>query len=118
MLYDRDLKVLNRLLEATREGSIVWREDDAGGYTAEVGGRRIYFRFRYFESTDQIGADPLMIELGMPGLNAGFFAGTEGYCLFLEILAEAFESWRYYRDNTHFALNFLDESLPERPRPE
>ncbi len=106
--------LLDRLVERTKAGRVVWREEVDGWFTAEIGGTfPARFRFLYFEATNQIGADPLAIQLMMPGWNGVYFAGTEGFQCFREILAIAFEGWRPAPDPRE-ALRLLDEGLRER----
>ena len=112
MIYARDVELLRRILDATREGLIIWREEQDGWFAADVGGCRLLFRHLYYEATNQIGADPLAIELSMPGRNAAFFAGTEGYALFEEILGMAFDKWRTTGDPSD-ALRRLEKGLLE-----
>jgi len=111
--YWAELEILNRLLEATRVGDIVWSEEDEGQFNATVGGRGIYFRFLYYEATNQDGADPRMFEFGMPGLNGGYHCGTEGWSILMEILESAFEKRRPSGDPDG-AMKFLDRALPAR----
>jgi hypothetical protein len=113
MRYKQVLAVLEVLLEATKSKALTWEKSVEGvsdWYCTELAGRAICFRQLYFEATNQIGADPYMFDLHMPGLNDCFACGTEGYYLMLEILGAAFEEWRSDRDN-EFALRFLRESL-------
>lgn len=50
-----------------------------GWYERELGGETMMMRFRYFESLREVGARPRMVELDIPGWNAGFFCGTYGF---------------------------------------
>jgi hypothetical protein len=110
MIHERDLQILRRLHKATVDKSIIWSESADGWYSCSVGGREITCRFLYFEATNQPGADRQMIDFKMPGRNARFACGTQGFDLLMEILAEAL-GWKQldYAD----PLKFLDKALPE-----
>jgi len=116
MIYQRNLTVLKRLYAATEAKRITWTEgktEDGFGdkcYTAVVGGREIWFRSLYYEATNQIGADPLAIELQMPGLHTKFAIGTKGNDILMEVLACAF-AWDIY--DRLDPLGVLDDALPE-----
>jgi hypothetical protein len=116
--HERDLAVLERLLEATRRGDVVWRGSESGEwFEAGLAGREINFRFLYFEATNQVGADRQAIEFNMPGLNARFFCGTEGFDLLLDILGAAFEGWRG-EPTSDYAMTFLNGALSGDPATE
>lgn len=53
-----------------------------------------------------------MIDFHMPGLNAGFASGTEGWHILLEILSEGVEKWKGSMDD--LAIEFLNNVLPEK----
>lgn len=112
--HERDLAVLKRLLDASQERAIEWTQGDhAEWFETTLDGRTISLRFLYFEATNQIGADRHAIDLNMPGLNARFFCGTEGYDLILDLLDEAIEGWRSPLESD-YALTFLNEALTKR----
>ena len=109
--HARDLAILRRLLAATRAGQIAWgEEDDAGYFTAELAGREIHLRRMWYEATNQIGADPRAFEVSLPGANLGFFAGTEGWSLVLDILDAGRPEWRRHHDRLD-PLAWLDAAL-------
>ena len=110
MIHQRDIAILQKLHAATATKTISWKEGDDGWYTASVGGREICFRFLYFEATNQVGADRHMIDFQMPGRNARFACGTEGFDILMEILACAFE---WDTPGGVDPLQFLDGSLSE-----
>ena len=96
MSHEQVVSVLKLLLEATKSKALTWEKSVDGlsdWYCAKLGGREIAFRQLYFEATNQIGADPYMFDLHMPGLNDCFACGTEGYRLMMEILGAAFSEW-------------------------
>ncbi len=108
--YENTLEVLSRLLTATETGSIVWHDDVNDWRTTEIGTDKndtASYRFRYIEAGPQIGADPYMLELQMPFLNAGFFLGTEGYELLLAIHLASTGS---PRDDGSEAVTFLNRN--------
>lgn len=110
MIHEGEVKVLERILAATREGAIAWREEADGWYSSDSVLAWMMFRFRYYEATNQVGADPLAVEFSMPALNGVYFAGTAGYGLFREILAAAFEKWHLPFEPGR-ALALLEEGL-------
>jgi hypothetical protein len=111
MIHQNGLTLLSRIHLETCAGNIAWRQDDDGWYSAEIGARYpASFRFLVFEATNQVGVLPSAIELFMPGLSTVYFAGTEGFDLFLEILAAAFERWRPAPDPSK-ALQHLERGL-------
>jgi len=67
----------------------------------------ISYRFRYIEAEPQIGADPYILHLSMPGLNAGFFIGSEGYELLFDIHVASTDG---EHDDGTDALAFLDRN--------
>ena len=104
MSHEQVVSVLNLLLEATKFKALTWEKSVDGlsdWYCAKLGGREIAFRQLYFEATNQIGADPYMFDLHMPGLNDCFACGTEGYRLMMEILGAAFSEWKKSSSNRH-----------------
>ena len=62
------IKVIKRLLDATRAGRIAWVREDQyqKWFSTELGDREICFRFLYLEACNQDGADRYAIELFMP----------------------------------------------------
>jgi hypothetical protein len=116
MSHEQVLEVLKLLLEATKSGTLTWKKSVdslSDWYSTELAGREICFRQLYFEATNQIGADPYMFDLHMPGLNDCFACGTEGYKLMMEILW-AGGGWEN-RGDPEFAIRFLRESLADKP---
>ncbi len=88
MRHQNTLEVLGRLLAATRDGKITWRDDLNDWRTTNIGdadNNTVSYRFRHIEAPPQIGADPYILELTMPFLNAEFTIGTEGYELLFQI---------------------------------
>ena len=110
MIHQRDIAILQKLYNATVAKAITWTEGDDGWYTTNVGGREICFRFLYFEATNQVGADRSMIEFHMPGRNARFACGTEGFDILMEVLDAAFGWGIAGRGDP---LKFLDDALPD-----
>ncbi len=114
MRYERDLRVLRHILNATRQGLLTWKKErdaQSDWYSAELGERSIMFRYLYYEATNQIGADPCAIDFHMYGMNARFAFGTAGWGLIEEILAAAFPSW--YEQHPHAAEEYLLRHLPQ-----
>lgn len=115
MIHEQTTLVLKKLLEATKKRAIKWQKDEYGDwYSAKIKEAEINIRFLYFEATNQVGADRHSLQISMPGFNAFFASGTEGYHLILETLAEAVDSWREatekYGDS---AIELLDEAIAE-----
>ena len=110
MRYENTLEVLRRLLKATKEQRISWRDDENDWRSTDIGDEKfntVSSRFRYIEAEPQIGADPLFLELFMPCLNAGFFIGTEGYEILFDIHLAS--SGKEQDDGTE-AINFLQRN--------
>ena len=104
------LAILERILAATRDGKLTWCDDVNDWRKTEIGDDKynsISYRFRYIEAPPQIGADPYMLELMMPGLNAGFFIGSEGYALLFDIHVA---STGGDAQNADCAVDFLDRN--------
>ena len=104
------LAILERILTATRAGKLTWVDDVNDWRKTEIGDddyNSISYRFRYIEAPPQVGADPYMLELMMPGLNAGFFIGTEGYALLFDIHVA---SKGGDPGDAQFAKDFLDRN--------
>ena len=121
MRYERDLRVLRHILDATKQGLLTWKKErDAQSewYTAELGERPIMFRFLYYEATNQVGADPCVIDFKTYGMNARFAFGTEGWSFIEEILAAAFPGWRDYNPDAaeEYLLRHLPQLLPAKPQ--
>lgn len=121
MRYERDLRVLRHILEATRLGLLTWKKErdaQSDWYSAELGEHPIQFRFLYYEATNQVGADPGAIDFHMYGMNARFAFGTEGWSLVAEILAAAFPYWHEYNPDAaeEYLLRHLPQLLPAMPR--
>lgn len=114
MRYANELEVLRRLLAATRSGKIQWTPEDGQGWrSTHIGDaeyNRISYRFRYIEAWPQIGADPLLVELAMPGLNAGFAIGTEGFDLLYRIHYEVTRRPEDSGNDGSYALAFLERN--------
>lgn len=110
MIHQRDIKILQKLHDATIAKAMTWTEGSDGWYTADVGGSEICFRFLYFEATNQVGADRSMIDFHMPGRNARFACGTEGFGILMELLGAAF-NWDTVGGID--PLKFLDDALPD-----
>ena len=108
--HQDSLAILERILAATRAGQLTWCDDVNDWRKTEIGDddyNSISYRFRYIEAPPQIGADPYMLELMMPGLNAGFFIGTEGYALLFDIhVASKGDA----PDDAQYAKDFLDRN--------
>ena len=122
MIHGQTTRVLERLLEATRVGALVWREDEGMSgtwYRADYDGSMLVIQFLYLEATNQAGADRHILRLMMPGRSAFFACGSEGYHLLLEVLAAAFDSWGdATKDTGDFALNFLDKVIASADKDE
>ena len=104
------LAILERILAATRAGKLTWCDDVNDWRQAEIGDYKyssISYRFRYIEAPPQVGADPYILELMMPGLNASFFIGTEGYELLFDIQVASTGGDARDADN---AVDFLDRN--------
>ena len=102
------LAILERILAATRVGKLTWVDDVNDWRKTEIGNddyNSISYRFRYIEAPPQVGADPYMLEMMMPGLNAGFFIGTEGYAFLFDIHVA---STGGDPSDAQFAKDFLD----------
>ncbi|MAP08511.1 MAG: hypothetical protein CMM00_06715 [Rhodopirellula sp.] len=100
------MAILERILAATRAGKLTWVDDVNDWRKTGIGNdSSISYRFRYIEAPPQVGADPYMLEMMMPGLNAGFFIGTEGYALLFDIHVA---STGGVPGDTQFAEDFLD----------
>ena len=130
MKYERELELLRKILQATIDGTLVWeQDDDKEWYTASITDGRflVSFRYLYIESINQIGADPDMIEFILQadeeskssGCRGLFAAGTEGYCVFREILWLAFEklSLEEMERRLQNSLEFLDKAIEIGPAP-
>lgn len=74
------IRIKHELLNRFHTGSLHWEDtSEHGWYETKMGERECLMRFRYFESLREVGAKPRMIELDVPGWNAGFFCGTYGW---------------------------------------
>ena len=103
MIHEIDIAILKKLYEVTSCKKLHWNEDSDGWVSAHLGGRDIAFRFLYYEATNQIGADRRMIEFTMPGRNAVFACGTEGFDLLMEIYLDgkssgSFDPLKFLKD--------------------
>lgn len=106
LTHAQTIDVLNRLLAATRDKRVAWQSDDNEWFSTRVGDREFNFRFLYLEAAPQIGADRYLLEFHMPGLNACFACGTEGYDLLYRIYVEASDD-ATANDGLN-AIDFLD----------
>lgn len=113
MLEPDVAKLLTRILELTRSEKLRWNKDPDGYFRAEVGvnASPILIRQLYFETANQIGADPYFVELSLAGWN-GRFAITEdsdGWRAVREILNAAFPNG--WKPDPQHALAELDLKL-------
>lgn len=113
MIHERDIAILRRLLSATKSKAVSWRQGADGWYSSQIGGGEVCFRFLYYEATNQVGADRVMIDFMMPGRNARFACGTEGYDLFMELMAIISDA---YSGNGFDPLEFLNTHCPIEDR--
>ncbi len=73
-------RIEHDLLNRFHRRQVEWEDaSEHGWYETKMGGRECLMRFRYFESLREVSAKPRMIELSVPGWNAGFFCGTYGW---------------------------------------
>src|SRR5205809_438728 len=98
MLNVASAAVLDRLLEATKQGRITWQKDPDGWFKAGIGSHNEYVLMRqiFMEATNQIGADPYFVEFTMPGWNTRFTIAddSEGWRRICGILNAAFpDGW-------------------------
>lgn len=109
--YVRDVKLLERLLYATIAGQIIWTEVENLWHTCEVAGETIHLRSHWIASMNQIGADPYLIDLELPGYRARFTPGTLGWTLAVHLRYEMNRD-DPYRWNFAQVEQFLEEHLP------
>ncbi len=86
MMYEGTIKLMQRLLDITRQGRLKWKKNDDDWFSTSVDSRVICFRWLYVEATNQLGSDPRFLEFSMPGVNRCFAVGTEGADLLIELL--------------------------------
>ena len=113
MKCDKILEILQRILDAQKNGNLAWGDEDpaTGWRCTEIGSEQwntICYRFRYIEAEPQIGADPYILQLMMPGLNATFFIGTEGYELLYKLHCET--TGTEYDEDVSGAIRFLERN--------
>ena len=130
MKYERELELLRKILRATIDGVLKWeQDDDKEWYTSSNADESFSasFRYLYIESMNQIGADPDMIEFIMTGDQGHkwasghrglYAAGTEGYCVFREILWLAIEgiSVEEMQRRLQNCQDFLDKAVGSSPK--
>lgn len=69
--------LLDRLSKLTRQGCIAWNQTYNGDYSAMISSSAVKINRYWVESVNQIGADPLVLELKIPGRTFFTFWGTE-----------------------------------------
>lgn len=115
MLSAEAIAVLDRLLEATRDGRLVWRSDEEFDFVAPLapGDDEVVIQRLWLEVVGLAGADPYLIKLSMPGWNTYFpiSAESDGCRRLCAILAAGGHPI-YYGEDAHRALDFLDRHLP------
>ena len=83
MRYDDKIVILDMLYDATIRRLIKWTKDEQDWISSTITDGElegdINVRYLFYEATNQIGADPYMLEFNMPGCNAVFAIGTKGY---------------------------------------
>lgn len=117
MLSAVAIAVLDRLLEATRDGRLAWRSDEELDFVAPLApeGAEVVIQRLWLEVVGQAGADPYLIKLSMPGWNTCFPISAESDgCRRLCAILEAGGHPIYYGEKAHQALELLDRHLPTR----
>jgi hypothetical protein len=115
MLGKDCIEVLDRILEATRDGRLVWHSDAELDFVAEIGktGRSITITRLWMEVVGRDGADPYQVELSMPGWNARFpISGESEGCQRVFAILEAAGHPLALGSSADIALEYLDKHLP------
>jgi hypothetical protein len=114
MLEEKERTILQRILEATRNRTLVWEQHFDGYYCANIGAHneKVMIRRMFIEATNQVGADPYFVDFHMPGWNTRFAitGDSEGWRLIQQILDAAFDG--KWNNSVERAISFLDVHLP------
>jgi hypothetical protein len=119
MLGQDCIAVLDRLLEATRDGRLVFRSDAEGDFVAPIGagGDEVIIRRLWMEAVGRPGADPYHVELCMPGWSVRFpIAGDSDGCRRVGAILEAAGFPVAWGGSARQAVEFLDANLPQPPK--
>lgn len=117
MLSDDCIAVLDRLLEATRDGRLRWRSDPEDDFVAPFGttGDEVVITRLWVEAAGRPGADPYQVELRMPGWSVRFpIAGDSDGCRRVAAVLEAAGLGFAWGGSALGAVEYLDSHLPRR----
>ena len=117
MLGEDAVEVLDRLLEATRQGRLVWRSDEEDDFVAPIGdaGREVAITRIWMEAVGRSGADPYQIELNMPGWSVRFpIAGDSDGCRRVSAILDAAGFPLAMGGPARQAVEYLNAHLPRR----
>lgn len=115
-LADVQRTIFSRIVAATKDGRLDWREEFDGYYSAAIGthNEKILIRRMFIEATNQAGADPYFVEFSIPGWKGRFAIvdDSEGWQWIKRILEAGIGGWGAEHNRT---LDYLDVHLPESP---
>lgn len=115
--YEVSLQVMNALLEATQKGLIKWNKTapkSCDFYHAKFGDRTFLITFKYPALTGGDGSDADKVEVYFETLSLTFYAGTEGYDIVLDILAESTKEVRELKEGFLDRAYSIIQELSER----
>jgi hypothetical protein len=116
-LTDDQRTILSRILAATVDGRLKWRQEFDGWYSAAIGAHneRILIRRMFIEATNQVGADPYFVQFSLPGWSGRYAIvdDSEGWQWIRKILEAGIGGWDVDYKRT---LDYLDVHLPESPQ--
>jgi hypothetical protein len=91
-MHEKNLQLLQIILEATRQKQLVWRSDSASGFHGRFAGLRCVIRFRHLMLSVDHDPEPLAdfaeVTVGMASLK--FYSGTEGFGMVQEMISLAY----------------------------
>jgi hypothetical protein len=90
MMREKQIVLLKLLLDATRDGRAIWRQDGGKVHRTELAGVECSFRFKYSLLADESGSDADGAELSIGGTVWAAYSGSEEFDLVGEILSVAY----------------------------
>ena len=109
-MYEGHLKILRLMLEATRQGKIVWHNLEPDTYYAQVEGYdfKWYIRYKYPMLCKDDGSDRDIAEVSAGRALMTLYAGTEGRYLVDEIISLTDPEFIEHRKSI---VSFIEETL-------
>ena len=110
-MHEKQLELLNLLLDATRSGRAVWRRDGSESHHTDVAGSRCSFRFKHPLLAGEEGSDADAVEITADNTVWTFYAGSVGFAMVIDLLAAAYPEIRQHNQQVAARLEETIERI-------